>query len=118
MKFVTTASAMRSEKRSIYAVWAVLFFLPLGEVFAVPTPTLPLKKLRKIVLQVDMRSLVGPKNIGNVPESKLKEKINDVNRIWGQCSISFHARLISNVSAAKLGVRFEPQSQSDYPQHV
>ncbi|MCM2323261.1 MAG: hypothetical protein NDJ90_08355 [Oligoflexia bacterium] len=85
---------------------------------APPTALLPLDpSWTEITLRVDLRNLSealeNGQEIGKIAESQLRERLNEVNRIWSQCGLRFAPRVVANVRASSLGVPYQPQSQED-----
>ncbi|MCM2279104.1 MAG: hypothetical protein NDJ89_13595 [Oligoflexia bacterium] len=84
---------------------------------ALPAPPKPLASLdpgwRPITLRVDVRNLTGPEHAGRIEEARLARRLEEVNRVWSQCAVSFVPRSVTNVSAPNLGIPYEPRSQED-----
>lgn len=96
--------------------WGLVLF-GASAALAAPVPVKPLRALERgwteLNLRVDIRNLTGSNDLGRIPEAELIRKMEDVNSIWAQCSVKFTPRYVSNVSAEKLKVPYQPQSQED-----
>lgn len=66
-----------------------------------------------INLRLEARNITGPLEAGRLAESELRASVDAANAVWSQCSMRFTTISARNVSAAALGVPYEPKNQDD-----
>lgn len=84
--------------------------------WAAPDPAagrLPKQVWPEMNLRLDIGNWEGPKREGHLSDRQLSKKIEEINDVWLQCGIRFVPRRIVIAQSHRMGLPYEPASQSD-----